>query len=237
LAYDVLSRAVKHAKKLRVIAENPMEEIARPPYEEEEIFPFTPEEAAELFTESEGTRIHVAVVLGISIGLRIGEILGLPFAEIDLSGKQVKIVQQAVEVRGTVLIRRPKTKSSVRTIQLPDVAVDAINSHRAILLKEGLAGSDLLLPAREGGVERRTNFARRDWKPLLNRLDIEPRGFHHARHTYATLALGALVPIHVVSKVMGHKKPSTTLNIYAHALKGQQDQATQAMNLLFGKTA
>ena len=53
------------------------------------------------------------------------------------------------------------------------------------------------------------------------------------RDTYATLALGAGVPVHVVSKVMGHAKPSTTHNTYAHLLKDQQGQATSAMGRLF----
>jgi integrase len=62
---------------------------------------------------------------------------------------------------------------------------------------------------------------------------LTERGFHHARHTYATLALTAGVPMHIVSSVMGHNKPSTTLDIYAQLLKGQASQSTAAFNRLF----
>jgi integrase len=71
------------------------------------------------------------------------------------------------------------------------------------------------------------------WKKVLQRLKIQYRGFHHLRHTYATLALGAGVPVHVVSKVLGHARASTTLDIYAHVLEHQQTAAKQAMARLF----
>jgi len=52
------------------------------------------------------------------------------------------------------------------------------------------------------------------------------------RHTCATLLLSAGVPVHVVSKRLGHKSVKTTLEIYAHALPSQQVDAAQRLAAL-----
>lgn len=190
-------------------------------------------EASAILKATVGTRDHAAIVLGITVGMRIGEILGLAWESVDLKGHRLRVGQQAAETNGVVYLKKPKTKSSVRTIELPAIAVRALESHRILMSREGHSSHALAFPSPEGHVQRRTNFVRRSWHPVLTKLSLKQRGFHHTRHTYATLALGAGVPLPVVSKVLGHKKPSTTLDIYGHVLKSQQSAATQAMNQLF----
>ncbi len=233
-AFGVLRRAVRHAIDMEKIVRDPTLRIKGPSHKAKEVFPFEDYEAAKLIAESRGTRAHVAIVLGLTCGMRIGEILGLRREDIDLRKRSLKINQQAAEAKGIVSIRVPKTEQSIREIHLPEIAVKAIAEHSAILMKEGNAGHELLLPDREGNLEHRTSFARRDWKPLLRRLKLTERGFHHTRHTYATLSLNGGVDVRVVSKVMGHKKTSTTWDIYGHLVKGQQQQAKDCMDRLFG---
>ncbi len=234
VAFAVTRKALRYAIKLNKIAADPTTAIEKPAHEAEEIFPFDADEAAFIMRETRGTRWHAAYVLAITCGMRIGELLGLTWAGVDLQGRQVRITQQASQTRGVVHIRKPKTRSSVRTIDLPQIAYEALRDHQAIMLKEGMAGQELVFPAPAGGTMQRTNFSTREWKPLLKRLKLDARGFHHTRHTYATLALMAGVPVTVVAKVMGHSKPSTTLDTYGHVLKGQQSQSTEAFNRLFG---
>jgi integrase len=45
------------------------------------------------------------------------------------------------------------------------------------------------------------------------------------RHTYASLALAAGVAVHVVSARLGHASPKMTLDVYAHVLSGQDEDA------------
>lgn len=49
------------------------------------------------------------------------------------------------------------------------------------------------------------------------------------RHTHATLLLAAGVPVHVVSKRLGHANAKMTLDVYAHVLPGQQAEAVERM--------
>ena len=57
--------------------------------------------------------------------------------------------------------------------------------------------------------------------------------FHDLRHTAGTLALRQGMPLHVVSKMLGHSDPAMTLRRYAHVLDDMQDEIGQAMDDLF----
>lgn len=234
LAFAILGKAMKHAVKVGLIPVDPTENVDKPAHRPKEIFPFTQDEAASIIAESAETRWHALYVLALTSGMRQGELFGLEWSEIDLPGRTVRIKQAAAEVGGRVSISKPKTENSVRTVEITELAAGALRTHRAILLREGNAGSKLVFPAPRGGLVARSTFRHRYWLRLLRHCSITPRGFHHTRHTYATLALGAGVPVHVVAKVLGHSKPSTTHDIYSHVLKQHQDQATAAMQRLFG---
>lgn len=56
--------------------------------------------------------------------------------------------------------------------------------------------------------------------------------FHDLRHTAASLMLNNGVPILVVTKILGHSKPSTTLDIYGHLVPVMQEEAARIMDRL-----
>lgn len=233
-SFDVLNRALKWAITMGYLAAHPMQGLSRPGHESEEIKPFTQAEALRLIEESAGETTHALLILALTTGMRQGELFGLEWPKVDFAKSRLRVDQAAAEVEGAVSLRKPKTRKSVRTVNLTPDAVGALREHKALQLRLGLAACEMVFPAPEGGMQGRTNFNRRIWRPLLKRCGIEYRGAHHLRHTYATLALGAGVPVHVVSQVMGHSKPSITLDIYAHVLQADQQQATNAMAKLFG---
>lgn len=233
ITLSVLRKAMRYAAKREEIAGDPTAGVDRPAHERKDISPFELGEAESLLAHFRKTRWHALVTLAITCGLRIGELLGLKWDAINLSDKTLFVTQQAAELKGQVTVKKPKTKASVRMVELTSLAVQALESHRDILKAEGLEDSEMVFPAPEGGIMSRTNFRNRVWNPSLSLLGLKHRGIHHTRHTYATLALKAGVPVHVVAKVMGHAKPSTTHDTYAHVLRGQQEQATSAMARLF----
>jgi integrase len=57
--------------------------------------------------------------------------------------------------------------------------------------------------------------------------------FHDLRHTFATLALAARVPVKVVSEMLGHKSVKLTLDVYAHSLPGTHESAVELMEAAF----
>jgi integrase len=57
--------------------------------------------------------------------------------------------------------------------------------------------------------------------------------FHDLRHSAGTLALQQGVPLHTVSKMLGHSDPAMTLRRYAHVLEDMEDEGGRAMDELF----
>lgn len=234
-AYIVLSAALNHAMRRGDLPANPCARVEKPRAKREKINPFTREEIDWILADSFEGRYAALFRLAISTGMRQGEIYGLRSRDVDLREGTVRVVRQAVETEGRVTFQSyPKTDAGNRTLSLTDAAIVLMLEYRKRMLKVGKAGRDLEFVAPEGGVIRRSTFGHRVWRPMLERLDIAHRGFHHVRHSYATLMLGSGVPLHVVSARMGHSKPSVTADLYAHAIPDQVEEARAAERRLFG---
>lgn len=241
MAFTVLRMALDHAVRRRDLAANPCAEIARPRYKRGKIDPFGRDEANWILADSfEGP--HAALIrLLLSTGIRQGEAFGLRPQDVDLFGRTVRITRQVVETEGRVVVQEyPKTNSGNRTLALTDAAVVLLAEHRRRMMAKGYAGRDFEFVSAEGCVIRRSTWGDRVWRPMLERIGrergaaVRHRGAHHLRHTFATLMLGDGVPLHVVSKILGHAKPSITADLYAHAIPEQVDEAGAAARRLFG---
>jgi len=59
--------------------------------------------------------------------------------------------------------------------------------------------------------------------------------FHDLRHTAASLMLNRGIPVIVVSRILGHARPSITLDVYGHLMPTMQDEAAKLMDGLIFK--
>jgi integrase len=229
VAFDLLRNAMRSAEDMGVIPKNPTRPVKRPRSKRKPLTIFTPEEIGRILHAVADDREEAVYWLAFGAGMRQGEIFGLKWAEVDLKAGQLRIVRQAVERKGGIVIREPKTKQSIRTVSLSQPVVDALIRRKAHAMAESLGACEWVCPSPEGLNWRRTNFARRHWKPLLAKLNLKVRGLHHARHSAATLMLRSGVALHIVSSVVGHSDTSTTADIYGHALPGDQAAATKVL--------
>jgi len=235
LAFTVLSASLGHAVRRGDLASNPCDRTEKPRAKRGKIDPFTQEEADWILADSFEGPNAALFRLALSHGLRQSELFGLRPRDVDLTAGTATIVRQAVEREGRVVFEAyPKTDSGNRTLELTDAAIVLLMEYRKRMLRLGHAGRETEFVAPEGGVVRRSTFGDRVWRPTLVRLGFRHRGFHHVRHTFATLMLGQGVPLHVVSRLMGHAKPSITADLYAHAIPTQVAEARASANRLFG---
>jgi len=228
-AFDKCKQMLAVAIKWGCLRKSPMEHLERPSHERAPIDPFEPGEVKRILAESEQSRYGAAIRLAFSCGLRGGELWGLQWT--DLKGHELTICRQVAETSGRIEVKSPKTQAGIRRIMIPDSVAKALITRRQQAQDEGNGKAVWMFPAENGEPTRRSNFSHRDWRRLLTELEIRFRGFHHTRHTAATMLLNsAAVPIAVVSKMLGHASPKITLDTYAHVMMADFEKHRNAID-------
>jgi integrase len=125
------------------------------------------------------------------------------------------------------VIGEPKTDAGSRTIKVTDELYDELDA-----LAGGRPGGDFLFTAPRGGPILHRTFWSRVWLPAVADLTPRPR-IHDLRHSHASLLLARGIPIHVVSRRLGHSKIQVTVDTYGHLLPDAQMLAAQASSFAF----
>jgi integrase len=218
MTYTVLRTAIRDAVKMRLLAVNPLDAVSRPRAPRPEIQALDAEQTRALLAAAEGDPMEALYVLAVATGLRLGELVGLHWGDIDLAAGALHVRRSAVVgAKGAVTFAEPKTSRSRRKVDVPAVAIAALERHRARL--GALPHRDrLVFTSAEGQAVRYPNLHRRSYKPLLKRAGLPDVSFHALRHTAATLALAAGVNPKVVQERLGHSTVALTLDTYSHAV-------------------
>ena len=195
-----------------------------------------------LQTARERDKRHWALyvlALATGIGMRQGEILGLPWSRLDLRRRLVRVRRTLVLVKGGFVFSPPKTTRGKRDIELRSEAVEALRLHRKLQSEERMRlggvpeDHGLVFPSTTGTPIRRQNLHRRSFKPLLEEAGLPDVRFHDLRHTFASIALGKGANINTVSKMLGHSSVKVTLDVYGHLMPGMQAEALGHLDGVF----
>ena len=227
LLHSVLHASFTSAVALEISARNPVTRVARPQLPRREMQALNPEQVTALLDAAHGDRLRPLYVLALGSGLREGELLALHWSELDLRARRVT-VERTLDPR-TLRREAVKTDRSRRQVDIPESVARELREHQRRTLAEGRRASPWVFCDRDGGPLRASNFTRRSWKPLLRRAGLPSIRFHDLRHSFASLSLAAGVPLHVVSRCLGHAGPNITASVYAHVLPGQGADAAAAM--------
>ena len=156
-------------------------------------------------------RTNMAILLCLFTGLRVGELCGLKWEDIDLDNAvlYVKRTVQRVSKNGKsrVIIGTPKSKTSVRTVPIPAFVLDILKNYRN-------CGDFYIITGKSKPTEPRTMQNR--FKSILKLCGIRNVNFHLLRHTYATVCIEKGFDPKTLSELLGHADAAITLNKYCH---------------------
>ena len=184
-------------------------------------------------------RLGQSVIVLLYTGMRIGELLGLRWTNIDFEKKIARVYGSVVYVKDrdpkkseeapkNKLLEQDtvKTDSSYRTVHLNQKAIKAlkaiqsINGHYAHVMTNS-----------NGKIMSPRNFDRM-LRCLMKRCGIEPCGPHALRHTFASMLFRAGVDVKTVSELLGHKDVAFTYNEYIHLIEEQKQKAVDILDTL-----
>jgi integrase len=238
--HRTLSKALKQATDDGLIPRNAAGLVKPPRPRREEIRPLDREQVRALFEAAKGDRLEALCVVAVTAGLRRGELQGLKWEDVDLSGAtgMLQVRRTLSEPRGGYIFEAPKSGKG-RSVRLTRKATAALREHRKRQLEERMehAGlwedSGLIFPSGVGTPISGGNL-NRAFKATLRRAGLPAFRFHDLRHTCATLLLREGVNPKYIQELLGHADISLTLNIYSHVLPDMGHAAAGAMDAALG---
>lgn len=155
---------------------------------------------------------NISVLLCLFTGLRIGELCGLKWGDIDFQNGTVSVLRTVQRInkhgKSEVVIGSPKSKSSIRIVPIPEFLL-------AILKKKRKNDDFYIITGTCKPTEPRTMQNR--FKSVLKLCGIRDVNFHLLRHTYATVCIENGFDPKTLSELLGHADASITLNRYVHS--------------------
>ena len=220
----LLSKIFSTAKKWGYYSgENPATGVELPekkPVREKHVL--TPEQISQLSGVLREP-VRTMFLLAILTGLRIGEVIGLRWRDIDLDSGQLRVEQACY--RGH--LGSPKTQGSKRCLPLPLGLVEMlVHYHRRCLC---IGPDDLLFQSCSGKPLSDTNLLHRHLKPAGHQIGAPWLNWHTLRRTHATLLQSAGGSLKDAQAQLGHSKLSTTLEIYTVPIPSQQRAAVEKL--------
>lgn len=180
---------------------------------------YTPKQVGQLLAQVEGHPLDLPVRLACYLGLRRGEILGLRWRDIDLQGGLVFVRQVRTTMAHRVVIKQPKTAGSRRTLAIGSLKglMALLRELRRMRTRQNhLCGPDDFVVLDTRGQPWHPNSMTSTFTHFVTACGLPPITLHGLRHTFASMASNARVPMYQISRAMGHSSPVTTQRIYTH---------------------
>ncbi len=208
---------------------NPMVAIIRPRAVRRLAY-LTPEQAKKLLRGAGKDRWEALYRLAVSTGMRLGELLGLIWDDVDLDRATLSISHQIGELGGKISRVEVKTEASRRCVSLSEGDIRALQRQRS-RVKSWIPW---VFPNVKGDPMNPRNLTQKEFRPLCRELGLPDVPFHGLRHTAVTLMAALGIPVSEISSRVGHADIGTTMRIYRHVLDGYDRGAAKAMGDLLG---
>ena len=248
LEHHRLLRAMLHkAVYWQVIVSNPAERV-QPPKVKKPKRKYYDDDQCKILLENleqldeEQIKYKTAIILTVFTGVRLGELMGLEWNDIDFRNGIVSINRSSQYLADTgVFTKVPKTESSIREVAIPDFVISLLEEYKLWYDEQKSLYGELWINSNR-------LFVQADGKPMhpstiskwfvkyIGQIGLPVINFHGLRHTNATLLIAQNIDVAVVAARLGHAQITTTFNFYVHPIIAHNKKAGFALeNLLLSK--
>lgn len=219
-----LHAALEQAVRAGVIAKNPTTECKPPKLERKEMKVIQTEQIGEYLQAAAERNVLPLFFLELTTGLRRGELLALLWSDLDPQNRSISVTKSVARLDGELVVSKPKTQHSIRTLIIPQQAVDLLVQEHNLH-----PNNPYMFPSPTTGTMYGPETVARIHKRLLKDAGLEDCRFHDLRHTFATVALQNGVDIKTLSGMLGHYSSGFTLDTYTHVTQKMQEEAAEKM--------
>lgn len=247
--YRTLQSIFKYAVKWKVLTSNPMEGVDKPKpqdteEEQQDLQVYDEHEIGQLMeiVQQELPHWRTMFTLALAAGLRRGELLGLQWPDIDFADNKISIRTTVVLTKSGPHIKRTKSRTSKRTVTLPNSMMEELKVYKQIHEADRTASGDRWTEteydwvfSQASGKHLYPSSPSNRWATMMRQHNFRYIRLHDLRHTSASLLIAQGVHAKIISERLGHADISITMNTYGHAFKSADRAAADKMESIFSR--
>jgi integrase len=239
--HRVLHKALECAVLWQIIGRNVADAVQPPRRVRREMQTLDAEQVRKLLQEAEKSEHYSLIYVAVNTGLRMGELLGLKWEDLDFAECTAQIRRSMQRIAGGGMVASDtKTHRSRRSVSLQPTVMEVLKTHKVnqarerLLAGEAYVNNALVFATPLGAPVDPSNLSKA-FRRLLKSARLPRVRFHDLRHTHASLMLKAGVHPKIVSERLGHSAIGITLDTYSHVLPNLQKEAARKLDeQLFG---
>ena len=235
-AWTILCSSLTNAVTEELIPKNVAALLHVPKPRKRKVKPWTVDEARRFLESAKRDQdpLYAAYVLILVLGLRKGEVVGLPWDAVNLDGAELDVGWQLQRIHRELLHRETKTEASDATLPLPGICVTALRMRaKDQAVARATAGarwinSGFVFTTSVGTPFEPRNFNRR-FDTRCTQAAVRQITVHEVRHTCATLLAALDVHPRVAMRILRHAQIDVTMNVYTEVSDAKTLQALKRL--------
>ena len=239
--FNNINAAMKKAVVLRYIPFNPCEGVVLPKLKKYRAKVYDNQMIHTLLDTAEGTDMYLPILLGVTVGLRRGEMIALRWDDIDFKTNTIKVRSNMVNGENGCIIKAPKSEAGIRDIKVGDEVMAELRKARLQYMEDALTSPHFqnlnFVIRQEDGSPMLPDSMTRKWSRFLKDNDLPHIRLHDLRHSNATALIQAGVNPRVVQQRLGHSDVNITLNTYTHVLPEMDIDAAEKLDAIMLRKA
>ena len=239
----IIHEALHDALKWELVYRNVADAVDPPKVVREEVIPLNEKQINDLLDGLKGTYLYVPTYIALATGLRLGEVLGLTWRDIDLEtailtvreAQKTKRERTAEAITYETTYGDPKSKNSKRSLDIPENLIELLKQHRLEqetqkrwTHKEVYQDRGLVCCHEDGSPIKNESMGSH-FRDMAHRMGLDI-SFHNTRHTHASQLVRMKEDLKVISARLGHSGIGITADTYGHLYPDAQKEPARKIN-------